>query len=388
MAEFDFSGLLEFLAGVPFDIVVAERDQRGGRFAGRVLELDVGTIESFRAEALKYLLGLEARELLDHQELTLLSDTQASVTGIDILEPGLLDELHRAAGTRPGAEGDPVPERIRLYALVAGEEGGHRAVLLRRQNPVRHLRSGITRLLFHSRLEEAPPVFVYDGRFDLVVWDGRVLIAADNALDSLFEDEQLRRAQTGEAVAALGRHVRSADWDRLKDLEGDRAMGAKVRKLWKAGVFDEVDLAALPRVIREFDLDLELEDGRLVLPVGRRRQWEMLALVEEGFVLGAATSRRYRANSKFVWTQRIVQSVRFRGATPTDLIGPGPWSPVRVEDAADDVIHRKIVYRVRDGEELRALLIAPNDDDGWTISIPGPGGDELLDALRDEGDTL
>jgi hypothetical protein len=381
MPEFDFAGLDKYLAGSPLAVVVAERDARTSTFTGHALELDAGTVESFRAEALKHVRGLAGRELLDHQEQTLLAETQASVSDPDVLAPGLIEELKRAAKQRPGQEGDPLPDRIRMYALVAAD-GDKAAILLRRQNPVRHLSSGITRLLFGSRLEDAPPVFVYDGRFDLVVWGGKVLIVADTALDALFEDDRLRKDQTKRAATALSRHVRAEDAGKVASLGDDASIGAKLRKMWKAGIFDQVDVAALPRVIGEFDLDLEVENGKLVIPTGRRRVWELLALIEDAFVRGAASNGRYRANSKFAWLQRIVTGIRVRKSKPTELLGSGGWSPVAIEDAADDVLHRKIQYVVRDGEDLRPLVIAPADSgDGVVLSVPVEGGDTLISDL-------
>lgn len=85
-------------------------------------------------------------------------------------------------------------------------------MLIRRQNPVRHLRRNVvTRLLIGSRLAEAPPIFVYDGQFDLVVWRDAVLITRDTALDSVFLTQELRERQTREAAAALAGSLRPAD---------------------------------------------------------------------------------------------------------------------------------------------------------------------------------
>lgn len=381
MSEFDFPGLLEYLAGVDFTIVVAERDARGGDFEARSLEIDERTLELFRVEALKHIRSLSARELLDHRESTLLAETEASVTDRGILDPQILDVLIQAANRRPGAEGDPVPDRIRLYALVALDTR-RTALLLRRQNPVRHLRGGVTRILFGSRLDEARPVFVYDGRFDVLVWNNEVLVAADNALDALFEDERLRRQQTDQAMAALARHVRSADAGLLRTVADDGAMAAKLRKMWKAGVFESVDPSQLAQVIDQFELDVQLEDGKLVLPAARTPRWELLALVEDAFVWGAASRRPYRANSKFGWSRRIVTGVRREGGRITTFLGRGAWSPVSIEDAADDQVHRKISYVIHGPESLRPLVIKPGADEGeYEASVLGAEGNDLLAAL-------
>ena len=78
MAEFDFDGLTEFLAGGGLAVVVAERDTRTSSFKGHALELDADTVEAFRGEAIKHVRGLASRELLEHQEQTLLATTQDS----------------------------------------------------------------------------------------------------------------------------------------------------------------------------------------------------------------------------------------------------------------------------------------------------------------------
>lgn len=376
--EFDFDGLRVHLDTADLQLVVAEREGATA-YAGTALDAGDALIEELRADAMAWLAKVATARLpVQYDENTLLADHEVAISEAEIVEPQLIEVLETAARDRPGPDAGPEPRLIRLYALVS--VGGERALFIRRQNPVRHLGRGvITRLLVRNRLTEAPPIFVYDGEFDLVVWQDTVLVTRDTSLDAVFLTAELRERQTREAATALAGTLRSEDAPTLQTvLAADAPFAAKLRKVHRTGHFDRVDPASWQPTITDFELGLRVEDGRLTLPAQRRGRWELIYLIEDGFVRGAATGAKYRSNSQRVWERRRVTSVGVDNGRVTSLAGAGAWSPRSASEAVEDIRGHRAEYVVEAGVELHIVQVGEDADGEYLFAGDGPN---LLLAL-------
>jgi hypothetical protein len=373
---FDFDGLREHVAGADLQLVVAER-VGSDPYTGLALDAGEDLIEQVRTDTIDWLDGIESKRLtVPYDENTLLAEHEVATSDIEVVDEQLVATLQAAAEDRPRPDAAPEPQLIRVYALVS--VGGDRGMFIRRQNPVRHLRRNVvTRLLLGSRLAEAPPIFVYDGQFDLVVWRDAVLITRDTALDSVFLTEELRERQTREAANALAGSLRPGDAAALDAaLAADRPFATKLRKIHRAGHFDRVDPGGWEPTIRDFELGLRVEDGRLALPDRRNGRWILLSLIEDGFVRGAATGAKYRSNSQRVWERRRVTAVGVENSRVLSLSGRGPWSPRSDAEAIEDIHGRRAEYVVEADGELHVVYVAP-DEDGELL-VAGEGSNLLL----------
>lgn len=360
--DFDFDGLREHIAGADLQLVVAERVS-SDPYTGLALDAGEDLIEELRVDTIDWLDGIESKRLpVPYDENTLLAEHEVATSDIDVVDEQLVATLQAAAEDRPRPDAAPEPHLIRVYALVS--VGGDRAMFVRRQNPVRHLRRNVvTRLLLGSRLAEAPPIFVYDGQFDLVVWRDGVLIMRDTALDSVFLTEELRERQTRDAATALAGALRPGDAAALDAaLAADRPFATKLRKIHRAGHFDRVDPDGWEPTIRDFELGLRVEGGRLALPDRRSGRWILLSLIEDGFVRGAATGAKYRSNSQRVWERRRVTSVGIEDGRVRSLAGPGPWSPRSAAEAIEDIHGRRAEYVVEAEGDLHVIYVAADED--------------------------
>jgi hypothetical protein len=374
--DFDFDGLREHIAGADLQLVVAER-VGSDPYTGLALDAGEDLIEEVRVDTIDWLDGIESKRLpVPYDENTLLAEHEVATSDIDVIDEQLVATLQAAAEDRPRPDAAPEPHLIRVYALVS--VGGDRAMFVRRQNPVRHLRRNVvTRLLLGSRLAEAPPIFVYDGQFDLVVWRDAVLIMRDTALDSVFLTEELRERQTRDAATALAGALRPGDAAALDAaLAADRPFSTKLRKIHRAGHFDRVDPGGWEPTIRDFELGLRVEGGRLALPDRRSGRWILLSLIEDGFVRGAATGAKYRSNSQRVWERRRVTGVGIEDGRVRSLAGTGPWSPRSAAEVIEDIHGRRAEYVVEAEGELHAIYVAA-DEDGELL-VAGEGSNLLV----------
>lgn len=357
MPDLDLAGLRAHLAGARVAVIVAERDARAGTVRAYALDVDQSITADFRDRAAESLLEYE-NKLVDvpFAENTILSDHEYAVADRTLLDERLLSELIRAAGVGPQRDHPPHPDQLRLYAIVAANDD-HEALFIRQQNPVKHLRRDqITLNLLGSRLTRADTTFVYDANFDVVVFDQVAWIRRQGALETLFMDETLREADTQRSLTAMAPFIREVDHANLvAAAETDSMYAAKLRRCLRAGVFDGVDMAAIEQTIDDFGLELRVVAGRLVFPRTRPARWELIYTLEDAFVQGRATGRRYRANSKRRWDRRSVTEVVVVGGRVGELRGRGPWSPRAAGDVLADLASgRQVEYiaRLDDGPAL------------------------------------
>lgn len=365
MAEFDPAALRDYLESASVAVVVAERHQGQHPYRGYSLDLSEDLQADFRDRAIANLGDYEGSLLpVPYSENTLLSDEEYAVTDRSVLDPQLLDEILRAAAVSPDVDHPPTPDQLRLYAVVA-QGSGHEALLIRRQNPVRHLARGVLTLqLSRSRLNRADPVFVYDADFDLVVFDDGVAIRSQPAFDAMFRDDAQRTEETQRALESMARFIEPSDSARLAAAAAaDSRYAAKLRRSLLAGVFEAVDLDAVRATISDFGLELQMGAGGVAFPRGRAARWELIYALEDAFVEGRATGRRYRANSKRPWQRRSVDQVRVQGSRVTTILGPGEWSPRSASDALGDLDTRKeIEYVARLADEPALIEVHGHGD--------------------------
>lgn len=370
---FEPAAVREFFEGARSAVVVAERDAAQRHYRAFALDVSDDLQAEFRDRAITSLRTYDDGLLpVPYDENTLLSDEEYAVTDSSVLDPALIAELERAGSVSPDQDHPPVPNRLRLYALVA-RSANHRALLIRQQNPVRHLtRDVLTMALSGSRLTRAEPTFVYDPNFDIVVFDNTVAIRNQRAFDTVFRDDAQRAEETRRAVNALGQYIRRADHTAVADAAGaDSLYAAKLRRSLISAVFDMVDMAAVRATADDFSLALTFEGDRAVFPRTRAGRWELLYVLEDDFVQGRATGRRYRANSKRDWARRSVDSARIEQGRVIELRGPGDWSPRTAAEAIDDIARRRRTEYVAQLADGPALIEVRGHDDERELWVSG-----------------
>ena len=367
--------------------MVAQRNPRDRGYLAHALDLSDELQADFRDRAIATL-GEYERDLLPvpFAENAMLSDHEYAVADSSVLDPELVRELLRAGAVSPDREHPPVPNLLRLSAVVA-QGGGHEVLLVRRQNPVRHLAGNpLTLTLSHSRLSRSDTIFVYDAKFDLMVFDRSVAIRSQAAFDAVFRDDVQRVEETAKAVREAAQFIRRGDRGVLEAAAaGDMRYAAKLRRSLLGGVFEAVDMDAVRSTIDEFNLELRIEGGRLAFPRTRTGRWELIYVLEDAFVLGRATGRRYRANSKRPWQRRSIDRVTVEGQRVTEVRGPGDWSPRSDGKVIADLLGPKpieYVARLAGGPALVEVrghgpeqqLWVPGDDDAVNrlLELAGP----------------
>ena len=369
MADLELDRLRDWVAAGPIAVVVAERVSPRAPFTAYALDLDRGISTEFRDRALATLADYGAGLLpVPFEDNTQLAEHELGVADQDLLDPAVLDVLLAAARAQPQRDHEARPERLRMYA-VASVTDEHSALLIRAQNPVRHLRPDHLTLRFlGGRLTHSDPLFVYDASFDLLVFDGAVGVRSQNALEILFMDPDRRDRETADALASAASFVQAADHATLSDAANrDSRYAAKLRRMFRSGVFETVDLAAVAKTIEDFNLELRMVDGKLAFPTRRSARWELIYVLEDAFVYGQATGRRYQAPAKRAWTRRSIDGVTVENGVVTSVHGPGSWSPRTAAEVLGDMRARR-----------RVEYVARLDEGPSLVEIRPLGGSEVL----------
>ncbi len=140
----------------------------------------------------------------------------------------------------------------------------------------------------------------------------------------------------------------------------------------RAGNFDWVDPAGWEPTIRDFALGLRVEGGRLALPDRRVGRWELLSLIEDGFVRGAATGAKYRTNSQRVWERRRVTEVGTADGRVRSLAGGGAWLPRSAAEVIEDIRGRRAEYVIEAGGELHIIQVGADADGEFLFAGDSP----------------
>jgi len=357
MPELDLDTLRDVVAGARIAVVVAERGGPREPIAAYALDLDQAITADFRDRAVATLADYADGLLpIPFEENTQLADHELGVADIELLDPTLVGELRRAARAQPDRDHEARPGRLRLYAVAATTDA-HLGLLIRAQNPVRHLRPDhLTFRFLGGRLTRADPLFVYDAAFDLVVLDDVVGIRSQSALEALFMDPEVRDRDTETALGSVAPFIREIDHaELLGAATRDSRYSAKLRRMFRSGVFAAVDMAAIAQTIDEFYLELRVVNGRLAFPRTRSARWELVYALEDAYVTGRATGRRYQAPSKRAWVRRSIDRVSVVDGRVIEVSGPGNWSPRSAAAVIEDLrAQRPIEYvaRLDDGPAL------------------------------------
>jgi len=343
----------------------------------------------FRDRALATLAEYAAGLLpVPFEDNTQLAAHELGLAGQDLLDPTVLGTLLDAARNQPQRDHEPRPERLRLCA-VASVTDEHSALLVRAQNPVRHLRPDHLTLRFlGGRLTRSDPLFVYDASFDLLVFDGAVGVRNQTALEALFIDPERRVRETQDAVVSAAALVRPADHAALAEtVNRDSRYAAKLRRMYRSGVLETVNMAAVARTVDDFNLELRMVDSRLGAPTSRGARWEFVYALEDAYLLGQSTGRRYQASAKRAWTRRSFDEVSVENGVVTYVRGPGTWSPRNAADVLGDRRARRPIECIARLDDAPALVETRSMAGAEILWVPGdsPLTNRLLELARDQG---
>lgn len=396
MVEFDFPGLLDFLTVQPVQLAIVQVRRGHDATASEVIRLKIdNTVEgSLRRSAHRAVASLRRRDVIDFDEGWLPYEHEVAVASRDLIEGPLLSQITQIYGKEPGQIGGPTdqdeidedPERdgedqsIRAYALIA-QEGNNKALVIRRQNPVKTLgRRLVTAVFSGGELTQTRRIFVYDGRADLVVWNNQVLVVTPGAYERLFGDPVKLEAELQSALQHVNDRVRPGNMDAIREFASDQNFARGLRKLLRGGALEEPDMPKVLDKVRSWGVDeIRVEGDRLVVGSTITARWQFLHLLDDGYLLSDVTGRRYEVNSKRQWIRLEVSAVTLgendRVAT---LIGSGSWSPKSRANAIDDIKkHRAGYFHVTPTGSNRIITRQINGEDVlWSES--GDGENALL----------
>lgn len=384
MPDLDLAALRTLVLGGNIAVVVAERAGPREPFQAYSLDLAQGLSEDFRDRAIATLSGYENLVAVPFEENTQLGDHELGMSDRTVVDATLLGLLERAARGQPDVDRDFRPDRLRLYA-VAATTGAHVGLLIRAQNPVRHLRPDhLTFRFLRGRLTRADPIFVYDATFDLLVYDDVVAVLSQSALEAVFMDPERRERDNATALVAVAGFIRDIDHAALAEVAGrDSRYATKLRRMYRSGVFETVDMSAIVTTIAEFNLELQVVDGRISFPQRLAARWELLYALEDAYVFGRATGRPYLASAKRFWQRRSIDSVTISNGQVAEVRGPGDWSPRPASRVIADLRARKRIEYVARLDDGPAPVGAQPFGDGEVLWVAGP--DNITNRLLELG---
>lgn len=189
-------------------------------------------------------------------------------------------------------------EAIAKMRFLCTEVGprGNKAIFLRKLTRASELtRSKWMALLFrdgqYDKLQQ--PVLVFDGKVDLVVWDGYVYVLSWYVFEQLLGDQPEARQTVADIVTELNARVPVHNLDEfLEACQDQLQMRLKVLALEGREYLDNVTTNDVKRVADEYDVPLAFEtdgDGNenVVFETPPNRRFNLIKILENSCVRGA-----------------------------------------------------------------------------------------------------
>lgn len=239
-------------------------------------------------------------------------------------------ESEAAGGEAPAQDAEAV---VGGYAVVARRGSDEPAIFFRRRDPVERLtRNQFTARLLGTRLTTIEDVFIFEAGFDLVAWGDRALIKNAAAFEALFLNDTVRREGARKAAGELKRRVAVANPTALDDaIRDDIRFAGRLRAIERRGVLERLDLAAVERATKRFNIENRmLRNGQLVFVPRLRFVW--LSAIEDSLVESSGTGALSVARIRSEWRRREVSCIERDGdGNVTALVGD--WGRTEASDA-------------------------------------------------------
>ncbi len=285
----------------------------------------------------------------------------------------LLDSYSATAerDLRPTDEPEPEPDadpgealRARVLGLVARADD-QKLALVRAQNPVYEMAPDrVTAIVRGSRLSEARRIFTYDGRIDVMIWNGQAIVLNAVVLENLLRSPVRLAAELADAVAAFDAHPLFGGVEALATTAAhDSNFARGVRRVHKAGHLEDIDAKQVRDSIVQWGHETVSVSAEERLQFEPHRRWDFLRLIDDGYLTSDLTGIRYEVNSKRPWPRVHVSAVeRDNHGRIVRLHGPGRWSPRSLVEALDDIDRgQRQYFIVADGKPHRITTQATPD---------------------------
>jgi hypothetical protein len=205
-------------------------------------------------------------------------------------------------------------ETVDFYALVPSYKD-QVAAFLRKPSTRRDLavdstrREGLRACLGESnRYQEFDQkVFRFDGRIDLIAWNGWLFINSNHKLRQILGKFQavLKEVEkhSQNLTQKLPSDVEIANPDDLEEAcKADGRLASKLAQVVQRDYWDRVTGEDIERVIKNYGLDesgkIDYEDGSITYSPSPQQRWTLLKLLDDDYLGSEMTDEKYEADNK------------------------------------------------------------------------------------------
>ena len=198
-------------------------------------------------------------------------------------------------------ESDEVIDNLRFYATVV-QNKSKQAIFFRAFSPKNELtRSGFTALAFrgdaYNHVEEK--VFLFDDKVDCFAFEGYLFILDITRFRRIFGYFQVLIDKADKTIDQVSLNIPIEGLDEFKNMcKGNPLMLSKLARIARKPYIDHLTMSDILRTIKEFELPIEVRDGKLVFDSNPKKRWLILTLLDDDHLGSSMTNMKYRSNSK------------------------------------------------------------------------------------------
>lgn len=140
-------------------------------------------------------------------------------------------------------------------------------------------------------------VLMFDEKFDCFTYDGKLYISNTTYFHYIFHFYQELSKKASKIIDDIVTKIPIENVEELKSMCSTQpAMLSKIYSISRKEYFDSITLEKIQATISAFELELSLENGKIVFT--KDKKWEVLKLLDEDYLDSMMTGNRFVSNSK------------------------------------------------------------------------------------------
>ena len=201
--------------------------------------------------------------------------------------------------------GESSINRLRFHGFVGERSGSNPVATIRLISPKKELgKSRFFALAFsdgnYNKVDDK--TFLFDSVTDFVLHEDLLYILNGSAFDRMFGRIETEMSEVRASMAVILDRIPVSNAGELVDAcVSQMQMRSKIRGIAKKSYLDRVTMDNIRAAIREFALDIDIDDDGLVFDNAPNKRWEILKLLDDDYLGSVMTGEKYETNSKRSW---------------------------------------------------------------------------------------
>lgn len=200
------------------------------------------------------------------------------------------------------SEEDEVIDKLKFYTIICSNTNQKKSIFFRIYSPKKELtRGGLFALMMNQGQYNTinNKIFLFDEDIDCFAWDGFLFIKNIYYFQRIFNYFEQIRTKATQTIDLVTDKIQIENLDEFKTAcNAQLTMMEKLARIANKPYLQSITMPAIQQTIKEFKLDIEVRDEKLVFDSHPTKRWLILKLLDDDYLGSKMTRERYEVNSK------------------------------------------------------------------------------------------